>query len=137
MKRVGQERLLPAWLVADGLALTGTRLATVAVPWLALTTTGSPAAAGLVAFAELGPLVVAKVLAGPVIDHLGPRRVAVVCDAASAVVVCAVPVLHHLGVLPFPLLLLLVALTGALRGPADAAQRAVLPCTTPICECFN
>ncbi len=27
-------RLLAAWLVADGLALTGTRLATVAVPWL-------------------------------------------------------------------------------------------------------
>ena len=134
MKRVGQGRLLAAWLVADGLALTGTRLATVAVPWLALTTTGSPAAAGLVAFAELGPLVVAKVLAGPVIDHLGPRRVAVVCDAASAVVVCAVPVLHHLGVLPFPLLLLLVALTGALRGPADAARRSLAPTVAEVAD---
>lgn len=124
---VRPRRALGGWLLADALAQTGTRLATVAVPWLALTTTGSPAAAGLAAFAELGPLVVAKVLCGPVIDRLGPRRVAVSCDAASAVSVAAIPVLHHLGLLSFPVLLVLVAVTGTLRGPADAAKRSLTP----------
>lgn len=120
-------RALVAWLLADALALTGTRLAAVALPWLVLTTTGSPTAAGLVAFAELAPLVVAKVLSGPVIDRLGARRVAVSCDAASAVTVLAVPVLHHLDRLSFPVLLVLVSATGALRGPADAARHSLVP----------
>jgi MFS family permease len=120
-------RVLTAWLLADALALTGTRLAAVALPWLALTTTGSPTAAGLVAFAELAPLVVAKVLSGPLIDRLGARRVAVTCDGTSALTVAAIPVLHHLDALSFGALLLLVAATGALRGPADAARHSLVP----------
>jgi MFS family permease len=120
-------RVLTAWLLADALALTGTRLAAVALPWLALTTTGSPTAAGLVAFAELAPLVVAKVLAGPLIDRLGARRVAVTCDGTSALTVAAIPALHHLDALSFGALLLLVAATGALRGPADAARHSLVP----------
>lgn len=121
------KRVLAVWLLADALALTGTRVAAVALPWLALTTTGSPTAAGVVAFAELAPLVVAKVLSGPLIDRLGARRVAVTCDAASAVTVAAIPVLHHLDALPFAALLALVAATGALRGPADAARHSLVP----------
>ncbi|RYY45086.1 MAG: MFS transporter, partial [Actinomycetales bacterium] len=101
--------VLAAWLLADALARTGTRLAAVALPWLALTTTGSATAAGVVAFAELAPLVVAKVLSGPAIDRLGARRVAVGCDAASAFTVAAIPALHHLDALSFPALLVLVA----------------------------
>lgn len=119
--------VLVVWLLADALALTGTRLAAVALPWLALTSTGSPTAAGLVAFAELAPLVVAKVLSGPLIDRLGARRVAVSCDAASAVTVVAIPALHHVDLLSFPALLVLVAATGALRGPADAARHSLVP----------
>jgi MFS family permease len=124
--RSGRRTLL-AWLLADALALTGTRLAAVALPWLALTTTGSPTAAGLVAFAELAPLVVAKVLSGPLIDRLGARRVAVACDAASALPVLAIPVLHHLDALHLPTLLVLVAVVGLLRGPADAARHSLVP----------
>lgn len=125
--RARGRRVLAAWLLADALALTGTRLAAVALPWLALTTTGSPTAAGVVAFAELAPLVVAKVLSGPLIDRLGARRVAVGCDAASALTVAAIPALHHLDALSFPALLVLVAATGTLRGPADAARHSLVP----------
>lgn len=120
-------RSLAAWLVADALALTGTRLAAVALPWLALTTTGSATAAGLVAFAELAPLVLAKVLAGPLVDRLGARPVAVACDAGSAVAIGTIPVLHHLDLLSLPLLLVVVAVAGALRGPADAAKDSLVP----------
>ncbi|RYY48359.1 MAG: MFS transporter, partial [Actinomycetales bacterium] len=58
---------------------------------------------------------------------LGARRVAVGCDAASAFTVAAIPALHHLDALSFPALLVLVAATGALRGPADAARHSLVP----------
>ena len=48
----------------------------IALPWFVLTTTGSATKTGLVALAELLPLVLLKVLGGPVIDRVGARRVA-------------------------------------------------------------
>jgi predicted MFS family arabinose efflux permease len=60
-------------------------------------------------------------------DRLGARRVAIACDLASVLVVGAVPVAHVLGLLSFPLLLVLVMLAGSLRGPGDAAKHAMLP----------
>lgn len=118
---------LRGWLLADALSLTGTRLSMVALPWFVLTTTGSPTKTGLVALFELAPLVLLKVLGGPVIDRVGARRVAIACDLGSVVAVGTVPVLHLLDALSFPVLLLLVALAGALRGPGDAARHALVP----------
>lgn len=119
----------PLWgyLVAQGVSITGTRVSMIAIPWLVLTTTGSATRTGLVAFAEMAPLVVLQALAGPAMDRLGARRVAVSCDLLSVVVVGAIPVAHVLDVLSFPTLVVLVALAGALRGPGDAAKHAMLP----------
>ena len=99
----------------------------VALPWFVLTTTGSATQTGLVALAEMVPMVLMKVLGGPVIDRVGPRRVAISCDLGSLLVVGAIPVLHVLDLLSLPLFLLLVALAGALRGPGDAAKAALMP----------
>ncbi|MBO9578471.1 MAG: MFS transporter [Microbacteriaceae bacterium] len=118
---------LLGWLAASAVSLTGTRVSMIALPWFVLTTTGSPTLTGLVALAEMAPLVTLKVLSGPIIDRLGPRRVAVVCDAASLVAVGAIPLLHGLGALPLWSLLTLVAIAGALRGPGDAAKHAMAP----------
>ncbi|MFN8195916.1 MAG: MFS transporter [Nocardioidaceae bacterium] len=63
----------------------------------------------------------------PVIDRVGGRRVAIVCDAASVVAVGLVPLLHAVGLLTLPVLLGLVALGGALRGPGDAAKYTLVP----------
>ena len=52
---------------------------------------------------------------------------ALTCSAVSAVVVGIIPLLHVLDLLTFPLLLVLVALAGAARGPGDAAGHAMLP----------
>ena len=120
-------RPLYGWLTADAISLTGTRLSMLALPWFALTTTGSPTKTGLVALAETAPLVVLKVLGGPVIDRIGPRRVSISCDLGSAAVVALIPILYAAGLLHFPTLLLLVALGGALRGPGDAAKNALIP----------
>lgn len=120
-------RPLYGWLTADAISLVGTRVSMIALPWFVLVTTGSPTRTGLVALAEMLPMVVLKVLGGPIIDRLGARRVTVACDLGSTVVVGAIPLLHHTGHLTFGLFLGLVALAGALRGPGDAAKNALIP----------
>ena len=120
-------RPLYGWLTADAVSLTGTRISMVAIPWFVLTTTSSATQTGLVAFAEMLPLVLCKVLGGPLIDRLGARRVAITCDLGSFVAVGLVPLLHATGMLTFPLLLALVAVAGALRGPGDAAKDSLTP----------
>ncbi len=116
-----------ALALAETLSLSGTRLSGVAIPWLVLSTTGSPVLTGLVAMMEMLPYVVAKALGGPLIDRLGARRIAIVCDAASVVAVGLVPFLHLFGLLSMPLLLPIVFAMGVLRGPSDAAKQSMVP----------
>ncbi|GAA3534814.1 MFS transporter [Nocardioides daeguensis] len=118
---------LAGFLAADAISLAGTRLSQIAVPWLVLTTTGSATRTGLVAFAGLLPLVLAQALCGPWIDRTGARRVAIGFDVASGVAVAAVPIAYAAGWLHFPVLLALVAVTGVLRGPSEAARHALVP----------
>jgi MFS family permease len=125
--RTGRRTPLYGWLAAELVSLCGTRLSMIALPWLALTTTGSATLTGLVGFAEMTPYVLAKAFGGPLIDRFGGRRVVVSCDLASMVVVATVPLLDAAGALPFPVLLALVALLGLVRGPGDAAKHALVP----------
>lgn len=118
---------LVGWLAAETISLTGTRVSMIAIPWFVLTTTGSATQTGVVAFAEMAPLVLAKTLAGPVVDRIGARRVCIAADTASVAVVGAIPLLHAVDALTFPLLVVLVAVAGTLRGPADGAKHALVP----------
>jgi MFS family permease len=118
---------LYGWLTAQAISLLGTRVSMIAIPWLVLTTTGSPTRTGLVAFAEITPMVLLKAFGGPLVDRVGPRRVAINADLLSFLVVGLIPLLHHTGALTFPILLGLVAVAGALRGPGDAAGTALIP----------
>jgi len=116
-----------ALAAAETLSLSGTRLSTIAIPWLVLSTTGSPVLTGLTAMMEMLPYVAAKALSGPLIDRVGPKRIAVVCDIASVAVVMLVPMLDWFGLLGMPLLLPVVFAMGMLRGPSDAAKQAMVP----------
>ncbi len=118
---------LIAFLIANVVSICGTRVSTIAIPWFVLTSTGSPVKTGVVALAEMLPLVLSKALGGPLIDRIGPKRVSVTTDTASLVVVALIPLLHHLQALSFPVLLLLVAVAGVLRGPGDAAKGTLVP----------
>jgi MFS family permease len=120
-------RPLYGWLVADGLSVTGTRVSMLAIPLFVLEQTGSATQTGLVALFETLPLVVFKVLGGPMIDRLGARRVAITCDVTSLFMVAAIPLLYDAGLLSFPAFLALVAVAGALRGPGDGAKHAMVP----------
>ena len=124
---------LHGWLVASAISLTGTRVSMIALPLLVLTTTGSATQTGLVALFELVPMVALKVLGGPLIDHLGARRVSIGCDLGSVVAVGLVPLLHEAGALSLPLLLGLVAVAGALRGPGESAKDALAPAVAEHC----
>ena len=118
---------LYGWLTAECISLLGTRVSMIAIPWLVLTTTGSATQTGLVAFAEITPMVLFKAFGGPLVDRVGPRRMAITVDLLSFVAVGMIPLLHHSGALTFPVLLGLVAIAGALRGPGDAATTALIP----------
>jgi MFS family permease len=118
---------LYGWLTAEAISLLGTRVSMIAIPWLVLVTTGSPTRTGLVAAVELTPLVIFKATGGPLVDRVGPRRMAITADLLSMVAVGLIPLLHRADALTFPALLLLVAIGGALRGPGDAAVGAMIP----------
>ncbi|MGN0064822.1 MAG: MFS transporter [Nocardioides sp.] len=118
---------LRGMLASDTISMLGNRLSLVALPWFVLTTTGSATQTGLVAAAQVAPQVIAKAASGPVLDRLGARRIAVACDLANLPVLAAIPLAHAAGLLTFPLLLVLVAVSGALSGPADAAKGVLVP----------
>ncbi|MFE5084211.1 MFS transporter [Streptomyces mirabilis] len=120
-------RPLGGVLAAMAVSLTGTRISVVALPWFVLVTTGSATQTGLVAFCEMTPYVVVKAFTGPLVDRIGPRAVSWTTDLASATAVAAVPLLHTLDLLSYPLLLVLVALIGAARGPGDLAKEVMVP----------
>ncbi|MEU9076041.1 MFS transporter [Kitasatospora sp. NPDC048538] len=120
-------RPLAGVLAATAVSLTGTRISAIALPWFVLATTGSATMTGLVAFAEMTPYVLVKALTGPLVDRLGPRVVSWTTDAVSAVAAGLVPLLHAQGLLPFWLLLAVVAVIGAMRGPGDLAKSVMVP----------
>lgn len=118
-------------LFASGVSIAGSRVATIALPWLVLTQTRSAAYAGLVLTAEMAPYVISKALGGPLVDRYGPRLISAVGDVVSGALLALIPILYAVGQLSLPdrlpMLLALVALAGAVRGPGDGARNAMIP----------
>ncbi|MEW2221887.1 MFS transporter [Streptomyces sp. NPDC006990] len=120
-------RPLAGVLAAMAVSLTGTRISAIALPWFVLVTTGSTARTGLVALCEMAPYVLVKAFTGPLVDRIGPRTVSWITDVVSAAAITAVGLLHLVDVLSFWLLLLLVAVIGAARGPGDLSKEIMVP----------
>jgi MFS family permease len=114
-------------LTAQAVAQTGTRVSAIAIPWFVLVSTGSATQTGVVAFCEFAPYVVAKALTGPMVDRVGPKKISIVADVVSALAVGLIPLLHAMDLLSFPVLLVLVAVVGAFRGPGDSAKEVFIP----------
>lgn len=123
-----------ALLSAYAISVAGTSMSAIAIPWLVLSSTGSAANTGLVAFAEMTPYVVAQALAGPIVDRVGLRRCVSLGNAAAALAVGAIPVMYAAGGLTLPVLAVLVAVAGAIRGAADCANSALVPATATVGE---
>ena len=120
-------RALYAMLAAGVVSLIGNALTAVALPWFVLQTTGSPAQAGLVGFAQSLPHLAAGLMGGILVDRLGYTRIAIVSDLVSGVTVAFIPLLYYTVGLNFWVLLVLVFLGAMLDVPGLTARRAMLP----------
>ena len=116
-----------ALTAAKLVSTTGSWTSTVAMPWLVLTTTGSPARMSLVLAAQLAGVVLLGVPGGAVVSRLGTRRTMLLGDAARVPLVALIPLLFHLDALAFPLLLALAFAVGSCTAPYVAAQRLAVP----------
>ncbi|WP_037274585.1 MFS transporter [Kibdelosporangium aridum] len=114
-------------IAAETISQTSTRMTWVALPWLVLTTTGSPAKMGAVLTANLLAMSVFGIPGGALAGRLGPWRTMLLCDLVRAVLICLIPLLHMLGALNFVVLLVLVFLVGAFYIPHHSSQQVVLP----------
>jgi len=120
-------RRLVGVLGANAAAWSATRLLAVAVPWFVLSTTGSATATGLIVFAQMAPYVIVQMLAGPLIDRIGARRVSIVCDLIAVVAMAAAPTLYVTVGLPLWTLMLVMAVVGAADGPSNIAKGVFVP----------
>ena len=120
-------RPLAGVLTATVVSVTGTRVSAIALPWFVLSTTGSATRTGIAAFCEMTPYVLVKALTGPLVDRIGPRAVSWTTDTVSALAVALIPLLYSMRALSFPPLMVLVAVTGAMRGPGDLAKSIMVP----------
>ena len=79
---------------ANAISNTGNVLATIAIPWFVLQTTGSAAQTGITGFFTILPVVVAGFLGGALIDRLGYKPTSIIADLASGVTVALIPLLQ-------------------------------------------
>ena len=110
-------------IVAEGISLLGTRISTVALPWLVLVTTHDPERMGIVAGAATVPYILNGFIAAPLVDRIGARRVSILTDVFSAAAMAGVAAGYHAGIV---VLSVLVAVNGALRGVGDRAKNVML-----------
>jgi MFS family permease len=122
----GVRRSLTGLLVADVISTAGTEMAAVALPWLVLVSTGSPARMGGVLAAEFVGMAVLGLWGGWLATVLGPRRMMLAADLTRALLVGLVAYLSIVDALVLPVLLVVGFLVGAFFPGYASAQRLVL-----------
>jgi MFS family permease len=122
-----REPALLALLAREVVSLAGSQMTWVALPWFVLTTTGSATKMAVVVAVEAAALGIVGFASGNLATRLGPRRTMLLADAWRAPLTAAIPALHFLDLLSFPVLLVLVFAVGAFGTPAFASKAALLP----------
>src|SRR5215211_1049299 len=121
---MSSRRPLLVLTTANSVSLIGNVLATVAVPWFVLETTGSATKTGVAAFFTTLPLAFGALFGGTIADRLGHRTASVATDLLSACAIAAVPLLYELGRLEFWQLAALVFVTSLFDAPGQSAREA-------------
>ena len=122
-----RNRPLIALIAAEVISSLGTLMATVALPWFVLETTGSTARMGLVLAAEAAPLVLLGIPSARLVARLGARRALLVCDALWIPATLLIPLLHWAGALSFGVLLALAFAAGVPWAAHFGSQQAAVP----------
>lgn len=109
------------------MSITGDTMARIAIPWFVLQTTGSALQTGATIAFYIAPIVIGMFFGGTLVDRAGHRRISILSDLASGLMLLPIPLLYAAGLLSFPVLLLLIFLSNLLDAPGKAAQSAMLP----------
>lgn len=104
----------------------GSEISLVAYPLLVLAVTGSPAKAGLVAFARNVPIAVLALPAGLLADRVNRRHLMVVTDGFRALAMASIPIAAAAGRVPYGLIVVVAAIDGTGFVLAYVAERGVL-----------
>jgi MFS family permease len=116
-----------ALLAATSISLVGNELTAIAIPWLVLTSLGTPLDAGIVGAGIVIPSVIGALAGGVIVDRLGSRRMSILADITSATAVAAIPLFALTIGLSIPVVLVL-AFAGALfDAPGATARQVLLP----------
>jgi DHA3 family macrolide efflux protein-like MFS transporter len=105
----------------------GDKFHMLAVAFLVLKTTGSPAKMGLVLFCSIFPAMILGIVAGAIIDRYNRKKIIVFADVARGMIVLAMSFLYVAELLSFPLLLLAQVAISVCTAFFDPAIPAMLP----------
>lgn len=105
----------------------GDKFHMLAVAFLVLKTTGSPAKMGLVLFCSVFPGMILGFISGAFIDRYNRKAIIVGADLLRGLIVSAVCVLYYLQALSFPVLLAAQLLLSVCSAFFDPAVPAIIP----------
>ena len=105
----------------------GDKFHMLAVAFMVLKTTGSPAKMGLVLFCSIFPGMILGIVAGALLDRYSRKGIIVIADAARGAIVLAMSLLYAADSLTFMLLLLAQASISVCTAFFDPAVPAMLP----------
>jgi hypothetical protein len=126
-RRLFAEPGFAALVGAETVSSLGSRMTYLALPWFVLVTAGSAGRMSIVLAVELLPAALFGFVGATVVARLGSRTTMLVSDLARGILVALVPALHLLGVLSYPVLLVIVFGIGSFGMPYLTAQRLLLP----------
>ncbi len=126
-REILRDRGIRALVTGEAISIAGSQMTYIVLPWFVLTTTGSAVRTSIVVAAELAPVAFLGLASGAIVSRLGARRTMLVSDSARFVLLGAIPTLHLLDALSFPLLVALVFCVGAFMVPHATAQRVIVP----------
>ncbi|MBD8898618.1 MFS transporter [Rhodanobacter sp. DHG33] len=111
----------------SSISALGDQFTLVALPWLVLKLTGSPAALGLVLATMALPRAAFMLIGGAVVDRLSPRRVLLWARAINALLIGTLTLLVFSGAIRMPIVYALALGIGLSTAFAYPAASALLP----------
>jgi MFS family permease len=122
-----RNRNMALLLAGQLISQVGDKFHLLAVAFLVLKTTGSPARMGIVLFCSLFPAMLLGIFAGAVLDRYNIKRIIVAADLIRGLIVAALAMAYTMDVLSFGHLLLAQTLISSCTAFFDPAIPAVLP----------
>lgn len=113
--------------ITQVVSTVGTRITSVAYPLLVLATTGSPADAGVVGFAQTLPFLLLYLPAGAYVDRWKRRRMMILCEAGRAIALGSIAVAVLIDRVTLAQIIVVAFIEGSLFVFFDLGEGAALP----------